>query len=162
MRTPVSLGILPILLTGVGQPQHDCRGLRGKEPVHALSSVTFRVAKGEFVSIVGPSGCSKSSFLKISLGVVPYSGAAHLLSGVPIAGPQVGTGIVFQTASLPPWRNVLNNVSLPIEVLGLQFQHKLPKETSRVLTIVRAQRGGRMESAAGCGIDNKGSKRWRA
>ncbi len=121
----------------------------GKEAVHALSSVTFRVAKGEFVSIVGPSGCGKSSLLKISLGVVPYSGGSALLSGVPIAGPQVGTGIVFQTASLPPWRNVLNNVLLPIEVLGLprkeyvtkaqellklvglqEFQHRLPKELS--------------------------------
>ncbi len=88
-------------------------------PVEALRDVGFSVTKGEFVSIIGPSGCGKSTLLKIILGVVPTSGGTALLWGRSIIGPQVGAGMVFQSAALPPWRCVLDNVLLPIEVLGL-------------------------------------------
>jgi NitT/TauT family transport system ATP-binding protein len=117
--------------------------------VLALDGVSFGVAAGEFVSIVGPSGCGKSTLLKIVLGVVPYSGGTVRLSGVPVAGPQLGAGMVFQTAALPPWRRIVDNVLLPIEILnksrrdyiekahallamvGLQgFERKLPNELS--------------------------------
>jgi NitT/TauT family transport system ATP-binding protein len=117
--------------------------------VAALDGIDFTVKKGEFVSIVGPSGCGKSTLLKILLGVVPYSGGEVRLAGKPVAGPQLGAGMVFQTAALPPWRRILDNVLLPIEVLdlprrdyvekarallamvGLQgFERKLPHELS--------------------------------
>ena len=115
----------------------------------ALDGVSFSVAKGELVSIVGPSGCGKSTLLKIALGVVPYTGGVVRLSGVPVAGPQLGAGMVFQTAALPPWRRIVDNVLLPIEILnkprrdyiekahqllamvGLEgFERKLPNELS--------------------------------
>jgi NitT/TauT family transport system ATP-binding protein len=118
-------------------------------PIKALDRVTFGVAKGEFVSIVGPSGCGKSTLLKIILGVEPYTGGVARLAGRPISGPQLGAGMVFQTAALPPWRRILDNVLLPIEVLGLPrrdyeqkarellamaglegFERKLPAELS--------------------------------
>jgi NitT/TauT family transport system ATP-binding protein len=117
--------------------------------VHALAGISFRVRKGEFVSIVGPSGCGKSTLLKIMLGVVPYSGGEVRLAGKLVKGPQLGAGMVFQTAALPPWRRILDNVLLPIEVLGLPrrdyvekargllamvgltgFERKLPNELS--------------------------------
>jgi NitT/TauT family transport system ATP-binding protein len=117
--------------------------------VRALAGVSFGVRKGEFVSIVGPSGCGKSTLLKIMLGVVPYSGGEVRLAGKPVRGPQLGAGMVFQTAALPPWRRILDNVLLPIEVLGLPrrdyvakarallemtglsgFERKLPHELS--------------------------------
>jgi NitT/TauT family transport system ATP-binding protein len=117
--------------------------------VLALDGVSFSVTKGEFVSIVGPSGCGKSTLLKIALGVIPYSGGAVRLSGAPVAGPQLGAGMVFQTAALPPWRRIVDNVLLPIEILnkprrdyvgkahqllamvGLKgFERKLPNELS--------------------------------
>jgi NitT/TauT family transport system ATP-binding protein len=95
--------------------------------VHALADVTFGVQKGEFVSIVGPSGCGKSTLLKIILGVVPYSGGQARLAQKPIRGPQLGAGMVFQTAALPPWRRILDSVLLPIEVLGLPRRSYEPK-----------------------------------
>jgi NitT/TauT family transport system ATP-binding protein len=95
--------------------------------LRALENVTFSVRKGEFVSIVGPSGCGKSTLLKIILGVVPYSGGEARLAGKPIRGPQLGAGMVFQTAALPPWRRILDNVLLPIEVLGLPRKTHEPK-----------------------------------
>jgi NitT/TauT family transport system ATP-binding protein len=117
--------------------------------VLALGGVSFSVAAGEFVSIVGPSGCGKSTLLKIALGVVPYTGGTVRLSGAPVAGPQLGAGMVFQTAALPPWRRIVDNVLLPIEILnkprrdyvekahqllamvGLKgFERKLPNELS--------------------------------
>jgi len=83
----------------------------------ALASVSFDVARGEFVSIIGPSGCGKSTLLKITLGVVPLSGGEIRIDGRVVEGPQVDIGMVFQTPALPPWRRVLDNVLLPIEVL---------------------------------------------
>ena len=83
----------------------------------ALAAVSFSVSRGEFVSIIGPSGCGKSTLLKITLGVVPPTGGAIRIDGRIIAGPQIDIGMVFQTPALPPWRRVLDNVLLPIEVL---------------------------------------------
>ena len=83
----------------------------------ALSAVTFDVARGEFVTIIGPSGCGKSTLLKITLGVVPLTGGAIRIDERVVAGPQIDIGMVFQTPALPPWRRVIDNVLLPIEVL---------------------------------------------
>ena len=88
--------------------------------VQALSSVSFTVPRGGFISILGPSGCGKSTLLKIALGVVPHDGGEVRIAGRRVHGPQLGAGMVFQTASLPPWRRVMDNVLLPIEVLGLK------------------------------------------
>ena len=95
--------------------------------VHALDGISFKVAKGDFVSIVGPSGCGKSTLLKILLGVVPLSGGEIFIAGKPAKGPQRGVGMVFQTAALPPWRRIIDNVLLPIEVLGLPRRHYVQK-----------------------------------
>jgi NitT/TauT family transport system ATP-binding protein len=117
--------------------------------VKALEAVTFGVQRGEFVSILGPSGCGKSTLLKIMLGVTPYGEGEVRLAGKLVRGPQLAAGMVFQTAALPPWRRVLDNVLLPIEVLGMSrrayekkardllaraglagFERKLPYELS--------------------------------
>ncbi|HTP82397.1 MAG TPA: ABC transporter ATP-binding protein [Alphaproteobacteria bacterium] len=103
--------------------------------VRALDGVTFSVAQGEFVSIIGPSGCGKSTLLKIILGLVPYTGGAARLAGKTVSGPQLGAGMVFQTAALPPWRRVFDNVLLPIEILGLPRKPYLQK-ARELLTMV--------------------------
>ena len=95
--------------------------------VNAVDGVSFSVKRGEFVSIVGPSGCGKSTLLKIVLGVVTYTGGDVRLAGKTVKGPQRGAGMVFQTAALPPWRRILDNVLLPIEVLDLPRANYIDK-----------------------------------
>ena len=87
--------------------------------VAALTDVSLAVAPGEFLTIVGPSGCGKTTLLRIMAGLLrPTSGAVHLL-GRPVTGPSRNVGIVFQDPVLLPWRTVLDNTMLPVQVLGL-------------------------------------------
>jgi NitT/TauT family transport system ATP-binding protein len=87
--------------------------------VSALEEISFAVGEGEFVAVVGPSGCGKSTLLKILSGILPASAGAASLRGSPIAGPRRDIGVVFQAPVLFPWRSVLDNVLLPIDVQGL-------------------------------------------
>lgn len=85
----------------------------------ALDDVSFQVSQGEFVCVVGPSGCGKSTLLRVLSGLLmPTTGQAYL-RGKPISGPCGDIGMVFQKANLMPWRSVLQNITLPLEVQGL-------------------------------------------
>jgi len=84
--------------------------------VNALASVSFGVQPGEFVCLLGPSGSGKSTLLRIIGGLLQAdSGAVHL-AGEMLTGPHRDVGFVFQKTNLMPWRSVLQNVLLPIEV----------------------------------------------
>jgi NitT/TauT family transport system ATP-binding protein len=87
--------------------------------VDALRDIDFTVGNGEFMSIVGPSGCGKSTLLKILAGLMSATEGEALLNGVTIAGPRKDIGVVFQSPVLFPWRSVLGNVLLPVDVQGL-------------------------------------------
>ena len=84
--------------------------------IHALSDVNFAVGEGEFVTVVGPSGCGKSTLLKILAGTLRRTSGAVRMRGQPIDGPSRDVGVVFQAPVLLPWRTVLENVMLPIEI----------------------------------------------
>ena len=84
--------------------------------IHALSDVNFAVGEGEFVTVVGPSGCGKSTLLKILAGTLRRTSGAVRMRGQPIDGPSRDVGVVFQAPVLLPWRNVLQNVMLPVEI----------------------------------------------
>jgi NitT/TauT family transport system ATP-binding protein len=94
--------------------------------VDALRDIDFTVGNGEFMSIVGPSGCGKSTLLKILAGLMPASSGEAVLNGIPITGPRKDIGVVFQSPVLFPWRSVLGNVLLPVDVqrLGREKMHK--------------------------------------
>jgi NitT/TauT family transport system ATP-binding protein len=87
--------------------------------IAALEGITFGVREGEFLAVVGPSGCGKSTLLKILAGLLPPSSGGAFLRGTPIAGPRRDIGVVFQSPVLFPWRTVLDNVLLPVDVQGL-------------------------------------------
>jgi NitT/TauT family transport system ATP-binding protein len=87
--------------------------------VNALEDIDFAIAEGQFVAIVGPSGCGKSTLLKILAGLLSASHGEARLNGTPIAGPRRDIGVVFQSPVLFPWRTVLDNALLPVDVQRL-------------------------------------------
>jgi NitT/TauT family transport system ATP-binding protein len=103
----------------------------GPGAIVALTDIDFAVADGEFMSIVGPSGCGKSTLLKILAGLIPSEGEA-LLNGTPIDGPRQDIGMVFQSPVLFPWRSVLGNVLLPVDVQRLGRE----RMTQRALDLI--------------------------
>jgi NitT/TauT family transport system ATP-binding protein len=92
---------------------------RGRAQVHALAGISVEVGAGEFITIVGQSGCGKTTLLKILAGLLPRSAGSVTLRGQLVDGPSRDIGIVFQDPVLLPWRTVFDNVMLPVEVLGL-------------------------------------------
>ncbi len=90
-------------------------------PVHALDGVTFDVAEGEFVSVVGRSGCGKSTILKIVSGLLAKTSGSVRVGGTEVASPLRDAGIVFQAPTLLRWRTVMDNVLLPAEFLGMEM-----------------------------------------
>ncbi len=91
--------------------------------VEAVAGVDLAVAPGEFVALLGPSGCGKSTLLRILAGLDRQDAGEVLLDGRPPdlrPGSPTRTPIayVFQDAHLLPWRDVLGNVALPLELLG--------------------------------------------
>jgi NitT/TauT family transport system ATP-binding protein len=84
--------------------------------VHALKDINLDIGDGEFVSIVGPSGCGKSTLLKILAGTLERSSGTVAMRGQALRGPSRELGVVFQAPVLLPWRTVLQNVMVPIEV----------------------------------------------
>src|SRR5665213_1561056 len=84
--------------------------------IDALKDINCQVANGEFVTLVGPSGCGKSTLLKILAGTLRRTSGSVTLRGEPIGGPSRNVGVVFQSPVLLPWRTVLQNVILPIEI----------------------------------------------
>ncbi|HXQ77448.1 MAG TPA: ABC transporter ATP-binding protein [Gemmatimonadaceae bacterium] len=87
--------------------------------VEALSAIDLSINDGEFVSIVGPSGCGKSTFLSLVAGLIPATGGSLKVASKAVTEPSIDVGIVFQDALLLDWRTVLQNVMVPIEVMGL-------------------------------------------
>ncbi len=92
---------------------------RGGALVEAVQQVSFEIAESEFTSIVGPSGCGKSTLLNMIGGLLPVSRGNITYEGLDKGKTRPPLGMVFQDAVLLPWRSVLENVMLPIEVLGL-------------------------------------------
>jgi len=84
--------------------------------VEALSDVTTDIREGEFVTIVGPSGCGKSTLLKIIASIIPPTSGEVRIAGDLVTRPSRKVGIVFQDPVLLPWRTVMANVLLPIQV----------------------------------------------
>ncbi|MFM9972084.1 MAG: ABC transporter ATP-binding protein [Burkholderiales bacterium] len=90
---------------------------RGNNAVHAIEEVTLDIAKGEFIAVVGPSGCGKSSLMKLISGLHPPLTGTLTIEDKPVYGPLKSVGMAFQNSNLLPWRNALENVLLPLEIV---------------------------------------------
>jgi NitT/TauT family transport system ATP-binding protein len=82
----------------------------------ALDNVNLTINKGEFVSVIGSSGCGKSTLLKIMAGLMPPTTGRVVLEGRPVVGPRPDIGMMFQQATLLPWKTAVENIVLPIEI----------------------------------------------
>jgi NitT/TauT family transport system ATP-binding protein len=116
--------------------------------LRVLRDLSFSVSVGEFLCVLGPSGSGKSTLLRILAGLVESNSGNIVIKQQVLQGPQTGLGLVFQDANLMPWRTVLENIALPLEVrnhtngalsrarqmvnlVGLQgFEHALPRDLS--------------------------------
>jgi len=104
---------------------------------NVLQNVSMGIERGEFVSLIGHSGCGKSTILNIVAGLEKATDGRVVLDGKPIAGPGPDRGVVFQNYSLLPWLSVYGNV---YEVVDAVFPSKSKAEkrdiVERFLTIV--------------------------
>jgi NitT/TauT family transport system ATP-binding protein len=89
-------------------------------PVHALSDIHLDIAQGEFVSLIGPSGCGKTTLMRVIADLEQISAGQVLVNGVSPHDARLARayGYVFQAPALFPWRNVLANVTLPLQIQG--------------------------------------------
>ncbi len=89
-------------------------------PVHALSEVDLTIAPGEFVSLIGPSGCGKTTLLRVIADLEHITSGSVLVNGVSPQDARLARayGYVFQAPGLFPWRSVLGNVKLPLQIHG--------------------------------------------
>jgi NitT/TauT family transport system ATP-binding protein len=94
------------------------RGKLDRAPVAACLGVDLDVQEGSFVSIVGPSGCGKTTLLYAIDGLLPIDGGEILVNNKPVTGPGRDRAVVFQSASLLPWRTVHGNITYGLKLRG--------------------------------------------
>jgi NitT/TauT family transport system ATP-binding protein len=92
------------------------------ETVDALQKINLDIRSQQFVSVIGASGCGKTTLLRIIGGLETQYDGDVLLTGSKRSGPNKDIGIVFQDANLLPWRTALQNVLLPAQVLKLDMK----------------------------------------
>src|ERR1700761_7033615 len=91
-------------------------------PVKAVASASIDIGRGEFVSLLGPSGCGKSTLLMMIAGLEQPTGGSILLAGTEIRKPRRDIGIIFQDATLLPWKSAIENVLFPVRILKLPIE----------------------------------------
>ena len=125
-----------------GMPAVDIAGVNlvfqtADTPVYALADVNLTIPRGEFVSFIGPSGCGKTTLLRVIADLQQVTGGQVRVNGV---SPQAARldrayGYVFQAPALYPWRSILRNITLPLEIIGLPKAERLAR-AKRVLDLV--------------------------
>ncbi len=98
-------------------------------PVFALSNIDLQVRAGEFVSLIGPSGCGKTTLMRIVADLEQPTEGSVAVNGVSPREARLkrAYGYIFQSSALYPWRNVLRNVELPHEIMGVSKEEREAK-----------------------------------
>lgn len=99
----------------------------GNGGLKALERISFSVRPQEFLCVLGPSGSGKSTLLRILAGLLRPTSGEVIFEGRRLDGPRPGVGFVFQKANLMPWRSVLKNILLPLELAGVEREKAIPK-----------------------------------
>ncbi len=108
--------------------QLDKSFVRGNLASQVLKNINLRIDKGEFISIIGHSGCGKSTVLNIVAGLLDPSLGVVILDGKEVSGPGPDRGMVFQNHSLLPWLTVFENVEVAVNKV---FKRSMSKAERR-------------------------------
>jgi len=111
----------------------------------ALRDTTLSVDHEEFVAVVGPSGCGKSTLMRLVTGLWPVSSGSVLVAGREVDGPLSIAGMAFQNPTLLPWRSIMNNVMLPLEVVWPHSRRLRRERATYEKTMLRAARARRLK-----------------
>ncbi len=107
-----------------------------KMPVRALQNVSFTVNEGEFLSIIGPSGCGKTTLLRIIGGLIEQTEGEVIFKKGAVQDLHKNSGFVFQDPTLLPWRKVLGNTLLPLEVAKKKIEAEDEEKVKKILAMV--------------------------
>ncbi|MDE2450596.1 MAG: ABC transporter ATP-binding protein [Gammaproteobacteria bacterium] len=113
-QTPVKLSVRSISKSFRVQG-----GGKEEQYLRVLQNVSFDVAQGKIVSLIGESGCGKTTLLRIVQGLVRLDSGSVRVDGTEVAAPGRDRGFVFQQASLLPWRTARRNVEFGLELQGM-------------------------------------------
>lgn len=121
----------------VGSPILQIRHLSHVFPdrnsgLHALDDISFTVDAEQFICILGPSGSGKTTLLRILAGLLHPTQGDVLFGNSSLHAPRHGVGFVFQKANLMPWRTVLDNILLPLEIHHVPRPEALPRAQALV------------------------------
>jgi len=120
----------------MGAPVYELRNVGktyARNAIKALEGVSLTLTKGSFTAVIGSSGCGKSTLLKIMAGLIPPSTGRVALQGRPVTGPRRDIGMMFQQATLFPWRTTVENIVLPIEIRDGKAAAKTARANARAL-----------------------------
>jgi len=116
----------------------------GRAPIVALQDISFVVQEGSFVCLVGPSGCGKSTLLQILAGLVPSTSGEILIEGAVMRKPAPDKiSVMFQDATLLPWKRVIENIEFPLEIRGRKAAERRERAAAMLSLVGLAEFGER-------------------
>ncbi|MBU8539608.1 ABC transporter ATP-binding protein [Roseomonas tokyonensis] len=106
-------------------------------PVQALSNVNLDIAPGEFISLIGPSGCGKTTLLRVIADLERATGGSIAVNGRTPEQARLARdyGYVFQAPALLPWRTILGNVQLPLEIMGISREERAARAKAQLALV---------------------------
>jgi NitT/TauT family transport system ATP-binding protein len=122
-------------ISGLGKSFVRGRGRR-RQTMQVLDHIDLRARRNEFVTVIGPSGCGKSTLLNCIAGLTPYDSGTLSVDGRLIHGPGPDRAVVFQNASLLPWRTIRRNVAYGLELRRELKRSEIAERVDQAIQLV--------------------------